>query len=388
MCIRDRRERLDSSTNVKEVPRIPARTDRSPSRAPPRIIKSTETGLTPIAGTGAPRPRGDAQPTPPIALSAIPPVPPGNGASGVGRTDRGAVPGPPRTAASPAGASAQGLAASVTAAPAPNENSDDDEPATYIREPTGFAVPTDSPPASNNNLGRTLVMEEQAPQNARPGRPAALAVNAPPGVVLAGGAAVAPLGGPDVKGSPSAAALPTALSPYAEPFEDEAIRALKATSRIAEDAANASGLHAPLSPVAPHGRKEEPAIKATVRMNPQETMQRVHGQQAAQMHGHLPPGASPQAQLSPAQGVVPQSQGRIDPTLPGNATYGQLSPGQWNEPTVVRRKQEYAHQLARSQKNGLVTQLSNLSGTTGLLIGVGLGLGLAAGLLIAFLLLR
>jgi hypothetical protein len=362
------------------VPRIPARTDRSPGRPPPRLIKSTETGLTPTAGQGAPRPRGDAQPTPPIALAAIPPVPPGNGVSGVGRTDRGPVPGPPaRTTGSPAGAVAQAL---VTAAPEPIENNDDDEPATYIREPAGFAPSTDAAPASNNNLGRTLVMEEQAPQNARP--PSGVAVGATPGVVLSGGALLTQLGSPETKAGPSPAASPTALSPYAEPFEDEAIRALKATSRIPEEAANAQGLHPQQMTGGSHPRPEDPQIKATVRMNPQETMQRVHAQQGAPLHGHgAPQGVAP-------QGVAPQSQGRIDPTLPGNATYGQLSPGQWNEPTVVRRKHDpYAQQaLARSQKNGLVQQLSNLSGTTGLLIGVGLGLGLAAGLLIAFLLLR
>ncbi|MBL8741820.1 MAG: hypothetical protein JNK04_12020 [Myxococcales bacterium] len=363
------RERLDSTTSVKEVPRIPARTDRSPARPPPRLIKSTETGLTPTGQGGPPRPRGDAQPTPPIALSAIPPVP----GIGVGRTDRGPI-APARTTGTPTGAAARAAAA----APAAIENTDDDEPATYIREPTGFSAPSDAAPASNNNLGRTLVMEEQAPQNARPSA-----------VAQPHGAALTKLGSPDAKAGPSPAASPTALSPYAEPFEDEAIRALKATSRIPDDAANAQGLHPQALTAVPHARPEDPQIKATVRMNPQDTMQRVHAQHGAPLHGHpqsvvVQPG--PQG-LAP-QPIPPASQGRIDPTLPGNASYGQLQPGQWNEPTVVRRKQEYAQHLARPQKNGLMNQLSNLSGTTGLLIGVGLGLGLAAGLLIAFLLLR
>jgi hypothetical protein len=75
--------------------------------------------------------------------------------------------------------------------------------------------------------------------------------------------------------------------------------------------------------------------------------------------------------------------------------YGQLQPGNWNEPTVVKRKSpafqggqsSLGSGQAQQRKDGLVAQLQHLSGTTGLLIGVGLGLGIAAGLLIAFLLL-
>jgi len=386
------REHLDSATSVKELQRLPARTDRSPPRAGPRIIKSTETetGLTPTTGQPPPRPaaapRADGfQPTPAIALHAIPPVPAatvnvgattasaGNGASGAGRTDRGPVPAQPQRPPpnlQPFGGMRPAVAVAVAPPhpeppPASLEPGDDDEPATYIREPS-FAqqgIP-DGGPTSNNTLGRTLVMEEQSQHIPSPTPPTAL-------------------GAP-----PRAPGSPTASSPYADAAfagdQDEAYRGLKATSRIADEAAAAQGVH-PQQMQGPHApRGDEPHVKATVRMNPQETMARVHAQQIAPV-AHNP------SRDGHGQGGVPQSQVRVDPTLPGNASYGQLQPGQWNEPTVVRRKAEPfgSSAMARTRpKDGLVNQISGLSGTTGVLIGVGLGLGLAAGLLIAFLLLR
>jgi hypothetical protein len=84
--------------------------------------------------------------------------------------------------------------------------------------------------------------------------------------------------------------------------------------------------------------EEEPGVKSTVRLNPQETMA-----------------------AAPQRGA----------TLPS---------GGWNESTVAR---------SRSKRTGVVGQIDTLSGSTGMLIGIGLGLAFAAvGLALALILFK
>ncbi len=330
------RARLDSTT-AKDARSI-ARTDRAPQR-PVIRAKVTQTGLTPTSEHAKPpRPASDPQsprtggsaersPTPPIALGALPPVPtsaePGGREPGRGGTARGAA--APSAPATPPEAFSSGMYTAAAQAPAPTAATpiDDDEPATAVREPG----PT------SNAQGRTLVMNESAPSNL-----------------------AAPLGAP-----PSALNLSPQgyVDPYA-PEDAEALRALKATSRIHEEAAHAERL------------AQSDAVKATVRMNPQEI---------ARAAPQPPP--SSQGPHSPQQ---PRTL-NMDPNTSAQLGYA-LAPGGWNEPTVVRRRAQVQGPSPATAHGGLVTQLQGLSGTTGLLIGVGLGLGLAAGLLIAFLLLR
>jgi serine/threonine-protein kinase len=88
--------------------------------------------------------------------------------------------------------------------------------------------------------------------------------------------------------------------------------------------------------------EEEPGVKSTVRLNPQEAM----------------------------AGAAAHRDGR-----------GSIAPSAgWNEATVARR---------RPAKSGLVGQIDSLSGSTGMLIGIGLGLAFAAvGLALALILLK
>lgn len=148
--------------------------------------------------------------------------------------------------------------------------------------------------------------------------------------------------------------------------------ALKATARIPDELSDRA-----TNPVnfATTGDSLQ-AVKATVRMNPQETMNAVanHAAKAA--------ASSMAGQPPPSNQGHPSSGSRIPDLSFQQTGYGHLQPGSWTEPTVVKRKPNVG------EKETIVGALQGLSGTTGLLIGIGLGLGIAAGLLIAFLLAR
>ncbi|NUP05664.1 MAG: protein kinase [Polyangiaceae bacterium] len=207
------------------------------------------------------------------------------------------------------------------AAEVPDPSLDDDEPATYIREP---------PPSTG---GKTLVMDETKARQASAG-------------------AVTP-------GMPSPGLGPSAYDhvPYA-PQQEADYRGLKATARITDDISERATLN-----YAPNNDVRQ-AVKATVRMTPQDT----------------PPAATP----NPMLGRQPMPAPAARDVMHVQTGYQQLQPGAWNEPTVVKRKLPNAP--PGNTKDGFVSTVQGLSGTTGLLIGLGLGLVLAAMFLIAFLL--
>jgi serine/threonine-protein kinase len=297
-----------------EAPRAAARSERPRQPASPRrLVKQTETGLTPTSpkqaaslGGAAITPRAG----PPAAAALSPPAP--------------------------------------AVAPAPI---DDDEPSTYVREP----------PRSTGNT-TTLVMEEpQARQAAKelvavapvPARP----TQASPGSPMA----AAPVG----SAAPMTSA-PTLLAPGNADRDAEALRALKATSRMApEDAAPAAAAHAG-APV------PAPGLNSTVRMDPGD--------------GFPQPGQAPQA---PARNLPPTMPGNTPHPLAGSSPgLVALPSGQWNDPTAISKRRDGTPTDRPQKRGGMVGELESLPGTTGFLIGIGLGLGVAAGLVIALFFMR
>lgn len=141
-------------------------------------------------------------------------------------------------------------------------------------------------------------------------------------------------------------------APTAAEVEAEALRSLKATTRMAPEDAAAS--QAALS-------QQLAARSGTMRINPQDPY----------------PGPAQR----PAQ-TQPIGQHAAQALVPGSGAIG------WNESTVLRRRPAGDQGPGMPGKAGIVGELESLPGTTGFLIGIGLGLGIAAGVVIALLLMR
>ncbi|MBK6513934.1 MAG: protein kinase [Polyangiaceae bacterium] len=350
-------------------PRVVARTERTPGapKMPPRIMKSTQTGLTPTMSKAPLRPASS-----PVAVGG-----------GLAPQALAAIPAP--APSPPAGFVAREPAPSV----------DDDEPATYVREPAG---PT----------GKTLVMEDAAaavaavtsapapqatarPSPANPSPPQAMAAAQRPtaGAALhavaapahAVPAAMQPGPQPQQASQPQHQAAPVApqAQPAAHPMatsyssQENDLRGLKATARIQEESSTAGQ-----QSFATTGDSLQ-AVKATMRMSPHET---------PPQHAPRPASTAPPSQDAPSRPIPapPPSGGAPELSAMQQTGYRQLAAGGWNEATVVKRRSPAHPSNQASQKEGMISLLQGLSGTTGLLIGIGLGLGIAAGLLIVFLL--
>ncbi|MFO0546850.1 MAG: protein kinase [Polyangiaceae bacterium] len=343
------------------VDRTPSRTERQPIRR----TKQTETGLTPTSphespsGATAAVITGLEQGRTPIASTAR------MEESALPTRNSAPRPEPTREVAQP------------TAPPADN---DEDEPATFIREPTASPSPDalgrsevtqpdpHHEPAQKAPQAKTLVMSESAGAPAAqapvqvPSRfsPQAAPANTGPNPLYAQpnfGQAVA--FAPPAPSAPSgygqAQADPRALgggyiqthNPIAEAEPDaDGLRGLKATARMSPEEVERQ-----TTPIT----SGEPGIKSTVRMNSQETLAK------AQAHA--------------------QNRQSVPAPPPSIPNFAQLPSSGWNDPTMLTNRRE-------PPKAGLVSSVRDLSGTAALFIGIGLGLGIAAGLLIAFLLLR
>ncbi len=337
-------ERRPAPTAISTTPRQKAHSAPAARPAPAELRPSesaaptnTETGLTPTALTNLPH-----SPPPPVA--------------DVAKTERGTAPDmdPFPSAGSP--------------------EVDDDEPATFIREPG---------PGSTPHV-KTLVMDEphKAPQpQSHVGpilNPALANTVAQPAALLP--VAVAPQAhahAPQPHAQQQQQASPAMPQQQAAPaqqvLQQQAVPLQQAMPQQMHPAPNQqawdpsrntgfapnggapsqSGSNYPAASYAAMSNTarlaeepNEPQVKSTVRMNPQETVAKAA---AAAM--------------------------RADRAL------GPIGTG-WNESTVARRR-------AAPARSGLIGQIDALSGSTGMLIGIGLGLALAAvGLLLAVLILN
>ncbi len=307
---------------VSPSARPTAPTPASPPADKPAQSVTMETGLTPTALTHVPS--SNDPPTRKKAESAetqasrAGPAP----ASSLPQTD-------PLGHTSPAAGHPPSLRRQVLssrpppAPPAPERGPavDDDEVSTGVR---------DVPP-EKRGANQTLVMEE-------PAKGAPASQQAPRAHAMAVG--------------------PTLLANQAAPtgpeIEAEALRALKATTRMAID-----------DPTTSAGA----ARAGTLRMSQQQAEQRYSA----------PP---PSVQVNPAYAgaaAQPPPSTRVPNLAPLTGHSG------WNEATVSRRRLETSPPAPRG---GLVGELASLPGTTGFLIGIGLGLGIAAGVVIALLVMR
>lgn len=176
--------------------------------------------------------------------------------------------------------------------------------------------------------------------------------------------------GPSSAPSPKGSMSTSYNSEVSSGYPQDALQGLKATARLEDPAERGT------NPMFANTGENLQGVKATVRMNPQETM-----------NAHATATAVAQAKAQ-AQSTAPMNDRGAgvpvpspSPSLPStNLPAPNLAQTGWNEATIVKRKLT----VPGEKKEGLVSLMHGLSGTTGLLIGIGLGLGIAAGLLIVF----